>query len=339
MISNKDIEKAAIRHINLSGDMYSRLVYGEENSLEKYEFQKQVYTEENKVLQWLHKIGLSKPNLIEPRFRKLKKNQMYIYIVSLWGDVTVRKAILETLYTMRKKHKKMLIIGYWSDPAFDLQVFNGYDFDLLVTSQKGHEKRWKNVDFLHVPVASLGFIGKKFPKKNDCFSVGTYSQTRLRKIINSERQFRKQGINSFYCIAGMPASVNKTKAIKEIREYRQFPDVNFLNPDNTLEMCCSANVLLNISRLSESYETNPSYYAVMFNKKLLIDTDTIKETQYYNPKYMKIVDFTQENWLTPELSAWIKKVEKVDYHYSGEWEPAVFYRNIRELIMERKYEL
>lgn len=331
-MSFEDIDSAIIRHINLSGDMYSRLVYGEENNQEKYQFQKHVYHEKNLFIKWLGKIGKKEVNYIMPPFRALGKNQPYIYIVSLWGDVGVRKIILNRLLEMKKKHKKILIVGYWSDPGFELKTYDGYRFDLLITSQESHKKKWQNIKFLHVPVASFGLIGKKFTEKYDCFSIGAYSELRLNKIINSEVQFRKHGVNSYYCIAGMQPDTNQQKQIDKIRKYRDFPDRDFMAPDDTLKMCASSRVLLNISRLPKSYETNPSYYAVMFNKKLLIDSDEIKNSSYYNPEYMKVVDFTKPNWLTPALVRWIKKPERIDYHYNGEWEPEIFYQGVRELL-------
>jgi hypothetical protein len=332
-MSDEGINSAIIRHINLSGDMYSRLVFGEENNQEKYQFQKHVYQAKGLIYTYLKKIG-KKENYITPRFRKLNKNQSYIYIVSLWGDLAVRKTIIERLYKMKKKHGKILIVGYWSDPGFDLKAYDGYKFDLLLTSQEPHIRKWQNLKFLHVPVASLGLIDKKFSENYDCFSIGAYSELRLNKIINSEFQLHKQGINSYYCIAGMQQNTEQQKQIEKIKKYREFPDSDFMAPDDTLKMCASSRVLLNISRLPKSYETNPSYYAIMFNKKLLIDSDEIKKSTYYNPKYMKVVDFTKPNWLTPELARWIKTPEVIDYHYKGEWEPKVYYRGVRELLKE-----
>jgi hypothetical protein len=331
-VTNKDVDNAIIRHINLSGDMYSLLVYGEESEQEKYQFQKHVYKRKNLPTKFLESVGRKETNYIEPRFRKLSKNQPYIYIVSLWGDVSVRKKIIQRLNKMKKKHNKFLIVGYWTDPGFDLRAYDGYKFDLLITSQKPHTKKQKDLNFLHVPVASLGLIGKKFTESYDCFSIGAYSELRLSKIINSEEQFQKEGVKSYYCIAGMQPNNEQQKQVDKIKEYREFPDRDFMHPDETLAMCTSTRVLLNISRLPESYETNPSYYAVMFNKKLLIDSDEIKKSPYYNPKYMRVVDFTKSNWLTPELAKWIKTPERINYNYKGEWEPEIFYRGVRELL-------
>jgi hypothetical protein len=321
-----------IRHINLSGDMYSRLVFGEENEEGKYLFQKHLYVEKRPLVGWVEKIANKEANYIMPSFRELGKSKPYIYVVSLWGNVDERKAILRRLYEMKKKHGKILIVGYWSDPGFDLKAYDGYEFDLLIASHEPHTRKWQNIKFLHVPVASLGLIGKKPKEKYDCFSIGANSEVRLNKIINSETQFHKQGVNSYYCIAGMHPNKEQQKQIDKIRKYRKFPDHDFMAPDDTLKMCASTRVLLNISRLPKSYETNPSYYAVIFNKKLLIDSDEIKKTPYYDSKYMKIVDFTKPDWLTPALAEWIKTPERIDYHYKGEWEPEVFYRGVRGLL-------
>jgi hypothetical protein len=333
-MTNDEIDGAIIRHINLSGDMYSRLVFGEENEAEGYLFQKHLYIDNRLITRLLKRINKREPNYIMPRFRRLERKKAYIYVVSLWGNVSDRKSILKQLYAMKKKHKKMLIVGYWGDPGFDLDVYSGYDFDILVTSQEPHTKRWKNLHYLHFPVASLGLLGKKYDEKYDCFSIGTHTELRLEKIINSERQFHKNDINCFYCIAGMAPNEEQDKAIGKIRQYREFPDRDFMLPDETLPLCGETRVLLNISRLPNAYEASPSFYAIMFNKKLLIDSDEIKKNSYYNSQFMKVVDFTKKDWLTPELVRWIKTPEKIDYGYRGEWEASVFYQNIRNLLKE-----
>ncbi|HYF96514.1 MAG TPA: hypothetical protein VD947_00575 [Patescibacteria group bacterium] len=331
-MNDEDIKGATIRHINLSGDMYVRLVFGEENPQEKYLFQKHAYSEKRLFIKWLEKIGKMEVNYIKPNFRKLDKKQSYIYIVSLWGDVNIRKSILRRLYKMKKKHNKILIVGYWGDPGFDLDAYNGYNFDLLVTSQEPHMRRWKNLKYLHFPVASLGLLGKKHTEKYDCFSIGTHTELRLNKIINCEEQFHNQKVNSYYCVAGMQPSKQQQNRIDEIKKYRKFPDRDFMAPEDTLRLCASTRVLLNISRLPKAYEASPSFYAIMFNKKLLIDSDEIKKNPYYDPRYMKVVDFTKNDWLTPALAEWIKKPEKINYNYKGEWEPDVFYNNVRALL-------
>jgi hypothetical protein len=331
-MSNDEIDNAMIRHINLSGDMYSRLVFGEENEEEKYLFQKHLYVEKRSLVGWIEKIVKKEANYIMPSFRELDKSKPYIYVVSLWGSVDERKAILRRLYEMKKKHGKILIVGYWGDPGFNLDLYDGYDFDLLVTSQEPHMKRWKNLNYLHFPVASLGLLGKRFEEKYDCFSIGTHTELRLEKIINSEEQFHKNDIDCYYCLAGMTPNEQQDKRISRIRQYREFPNRDFMSPDETLPLCAQTRVLLNVSRLPNAYEASPSFYAIMFNKKLLIDSDEIKKNPYYNSKFMKVVDFAKKDWLTPELVKWIKKPEKINYGYKGEWEASVFYKNIRALL-------
>ena len=329
-----EIDSALIRHLNLSGDMYSRLVFGDENEQEGFLFQKHPYIEKRPIVKFLNKFLRKETNYITPSFRKLEKNKPYIYIVSLWGNVDERKSVIRRLYEMKKRHKKILIVGYWGDPGFNLDVYDGYEFDLLITSQQPHMERWKGLNYLHFPVASLGLLEQEYEEIYDCFSIGTYTDLRLEKILNSEEQFHKNNVNSYYCIAGMHQNEQQEKRINKIREYRKFPDQDFMMPDETLPLCAQTRVLLNISRLPNAYEASPSFYAIMFNKKLLIDSDEIKNNHYYNPKYMKVVDFTKKDWLTPELVKWIKKPEKIDYGYQGEWESSVFYKNIRSLLKE-----
>jgi len=59
-MNSEEIDNAMIRHINLSGDMYSRLVFGEENERKKYLFQKHAYIEKRPLVRWLEKIEKKK---------------------------------------------------------------------------------------------------------------------------------------------------------------------------------------------------------------------------------------------------------------------------------------
>lgn len=329
-----DIDNAQIRHINMSGDMYSRLVFGEEGEDGNYLFQKSAHVETGLPARFLNKIGKRKTNYLMPRFRKINRTDSYIYIVSLWGNIDERKSILRQLYKMRRKYGNILIVGYWGDPGFDLDAYEGYEFDLLITSQEPHTRRWDGLHYLHFPVASLGLLNERHKEKFDCFSIGTYSDLRLSKIINSEEQFHKFGIDCYYCISGMQPSDQQSKRIEKIKKHREFPDRDFMSPDENLKMCASTRVLLNISRLPEAYEASPSFYAIMLNKKLIIDSHEIKKNPYYDPNNMKIVDFTDPNWLTPTLAEWIKTSEEINYGYKGEWEPGVFYRSVRSLLKE-----
>lgn len=331
-MSGNEIDNAVIRHINLSGDMYSRLVFGEESRDKNFLYQKNLYIDERPLSKWLSKLTNREPNYIEPRFRKLDKSKSYIYVVSLWGNTEAKKLILRKLYEMKRKHGNILIVGYWGDPGFDLDVYDGYEFDLLVTSQEPHMRRWDNLHFLHFPVASLGLLNKNVEEKYDCFSIGTHTSLRLNKILSCEKQFHENDISCYYCIAGMNPDEQQEQQVAQVRQYRDFPDRDFMAPDDTLLLCKQTRVLLNISRLPDSYEASPSFYAIMFNKKLLIDTDEIKKNPYYDPRFMKVVNFESDNWLTPELVKWIKTPEKIDYGYKGEWEADVFYDNVRTLL-------
>ncbi len=335
-MSDEDIDSAIIRHINLSGDMYSLLVYGEESDKENYYFQKEKYIENRRFIKLFERLGLLKVNLIEPRFRKIDKSKKYIFIVSLWGDIAVRKKILQKLYEMKQKFGNIKIVGYWGDPAFDIKNYSNHKIDLLVTSHFPHAKEF-GASYIHLPVPTMDIKEENADILHDCFNIGNYTSLRLNKIINSEKQFKKFNIDCFWCIAGLNPNKEQQLEIDKISQYRKFPDSESMSAKETLKMATQVNVILNISRLSNSYETNPTYYSIIFNKKLITDTESIKKSPYYNPKYMKVVNYNNPNWLNEDLVKWMKKREKINYGYKDEWRPEVFYQKIRRLIQKKEY--
>jgi len=328
-----DYLDAEIRHINLSGGLYSRLVFGEEEPSEGNYFQTNPFEDPHK-----HNVLFQGSSVLEPRFRDVDPHRSYVYVVSLWGNVDLRRRVLDELARIKRKHHQIAIVGYWADPAFDMSPYDGYSFDLLVQSVAELASKWatKGVKTVHVPVASLN-VSAQSNVTHDAFSVGTATDLRLAKIVNSERQFRANDIDCYWCIAGPGVLEHHDAEVSAIQRYREFPDRVFMPPDETLSMASQVNVMLNISRLPDSYQTNPSYYAIMFNKKLLIDSDMIRDSAYFDSRFMKVVDFTGPAWLTPDLADWMKTTEEIDYGYDGEWEPRVFYRNIRQMLEESSH--
>lgn len=81
----------------------------------------------------------------------------------------------------------------------------------------------------------------------------------------------------------------------------------------------ASNVILEIVSDGKYGATFRYCEAVVYNIKLLTNNPNIVKYPFYNPRYMKL--FSKVEDIDVE---WIKKREKVDYHYNGEFSPKSF---------------
>lgn len=88
-----------------------------------------------------------------------------------------------------------------------------------------------------------------------------------------------------------------------------------------------ANCILELTQEGQTAQTLRYFEAVTLNKKLLTNNQNTKNLNFYNKKYMKISDFSEDDI---DFS-WIKKQEKVDFKYKNEFSPVKVLERIVEL--------
>lgn len=86
-----------------------------------------------------------------------------------------------------------------------------------------------------------------------------------------------------------------------------------------------SDVLLDITDGGQTALTLRPYEAIVYNKRLLTNNQSILDFEFYDPRYMRY--FTE---ITDEDIQWIKKKEKVEYNYKQQFSVLNIINNITE---------
>ena len=101
-------------------------------------------------------------------------------------------------------------------------------------------------------------------------------------------------------------------SVKDIMPYKE-----------ALEKTLKANCILEIVRPGQVGFTLRVFEAVVYNKKLLTNNESITEFPFYNSKYMRVFKKIDEiDW------KWVESKDEVDYHYDGSFSPLRFIEEI-----------
>lgn len=157
------------------------------------------------------------------------------------------------------------------------------------------------------------------PKENspiaDVFFAGK-AKDRLSKLVRIYDFLETNGIKCLFYITG----TNRKEEVK--RE-----GIKYLNKPITyyemLKLSVSSRCILEINQGDALGYSSRFLEAVMFNKKLITDNMYIKESKFYDPKYIQIID---DNEIID--AGFVINNNEVDYHYNDEFSPI----HILELI-------
>lgn len=108
---------------------------------------------------------------------------------------------------------------------------------------------------------------------------------------------------------------NKLGSVKNVEKRMQYPDI--------LKDVLQANCLLEVLRPEQTGVTLRYYEALCYNKKLLTNNKNIINLPFYNSQYMKV--FEKPSDIDCQ---WVRRREKVNYHYENEFSPVHFLEEI-----------
>lgn len=108
---------------------------------------------------------------------------------------------------------------------------------------------------------------------------------------------------------------------KEMLENVKYPDkiryyTEWKNYDEIQEEILKSNCILEILQENQHTQSVRYFEAIYYNKKLLTNNPDIVNLPYYDNRYMKY--FSKPEDIDLE---WIKKKEKIDYNYKGDFSP------------------
>ena len=285
----------------------------------------------SKIISTLRRIHLSKRvnNIIDLPFKgiwkcrlsevKFEKGIKY-YIIFTNGSIYPVKA--EFLVDLRKKYDVKLILfvkesydSPWSDRERYYQ--NAVGFDHIYTFDPNDAKKY-GFTYTELPY-SVFDIPSDGEIKYDIHFIGRNKGDRLTRLESVCDYFDSHGGVTMNCrIAGVPRNLRrKHTQISYTSRFVEYPEV--------VRQVQECNCILEI--LTGHFGATLRYYeAVCYNKKFLTTNKNVVNLPFYNPDYIHV--FADPEDIDCD---WVRKREKIDYHYDGRFSPSHFIDKIEKL--------
>lgn len=194
------------------------------------------------------------------------------------------------------------------------------EFDIVASFDKEDCARYGMLHFTD-PYAKRDISPDPGMSRNDIFFVGA-DKGRGNLLFDMEKKLSAEGVSTDFCVAGLPKKLS-VGGLRPIKSYMPY--------SVTLQHISASDCLLEVLCSGQNSASLRYYEAVVYNKKLLTNNPSLKDMQYYDPKFMK--SFRTLEDIDVE---WIKEKIDVDYHYNGEFSICKFFTDISTAWQEKK---
>ena len=252
-------------------------------------------------------------------FRFIKKSYWYPYVFrNTFKDdkpicfVCLRYPPVEYLKYLKSKYTNCKIVKLSRDLiSTQKHLYDEYSqakiFDLWMSYDKNDCAQYGFPHFDEFESKIDIPIGKNYPI-SDVFFVGR-AKNRLKLILDIYDKLTQGGIKCLFYIVG---AKDGEKAEREGVIYSEKP----MTYKEMLEMTVNSRCLLDINQKNAVGYTSRFLEAVMFNKMLITNCDSVKDCKYYDSKYIQIINSAED------VNVSLLNDDKVvDYHYDGEFSP------------------
>lgn len=252
---------------------------------------------------------------------KFKNDKPYCFVL------IDRRYSVDYLRYLKKKYPGCRIVLLHRDLRFvcermNPQLLTCKDIDLQMSFDRGESKKYGMPHFDEFESKIDVPISKKYPE-SDVFFAGK-AKNRLDKLMAIYECLTKEGIKCKYYLTGVEPS--KQISLPGI-EYAD----KFMSYKEMLYHSVNARCILDINQENADGYTSRFLEAVMFNKKLLTDNESVKSSEFYSSDNIQIIeDYTKIN------VDFIRSNKIVDYHYSGQFSPINLLYKIENLISKLK---
>ena len=209
----------------------------------------------------------------------------------------------------------------WARP-----MITKFPWDLVITYDKDDAEEF-DFSYMGCNIYSFDMDCKPSNNQSDIYFVGTEKAGRNRYVSELYNYFSVNNVNcNFHLMDRKYYAYKYIGKSKSGLEYHLFSRIKY---EEILADVLASNCVLEIVQKGQKAQTARYYEAVCANKKLLTNNHYIKELPFYNERYMKVFDDFGDIDIE-----WIKRKEKIDYGYNGEFSP-VRILGIIENILER----
>ncbi len=247
---------------------------------------------------------------------KLKKEQNYIFVINdqhpMLYSTEFLKFLKKTYNAKIVLNIKNMIVNKRYPIIFDNCEFEQYKgfFDLIITDEK------KDADLFglnYCPDPFSNMYLEEFKITSDlCFCGADKGRIELLKQIANDAIDRKIKID-FIMPEHNPYRLNGIQCDK------------WMSYNDVVRQDLMSNCILELMQPGQKSFTLRFEEAVCCNKKLLTNNQEVLKSKFYNPRYVQIFNNPRDiDW------EFVKKKEKVEYGYNGEFSAIRFFECIRE---------
>ena len=221
---------------------------------------------------------------------------------------------------MVKLHRDLIELWRRYMPEFTEEVCKEL-FDLRFTYDEQEARKYHAIPFsefeskIDIPVAD------HYPL-SDIFFAGL-AKDRLPRLMEAYRIFTSAGLRCSYYLTGVPQ-----------KDRIPFPGITYADKSmayrEMLYRTVNSRCVLEINQGGAVGYTSRFLEAVMYNKKLITDNVTIRNTKFYDPRYIQCVDDVRD--IRPEFVT--EDAGTVDYHYDNEFSPIHLIEQIDEALIK-----
>jgi hypothetical protein len=265
-------------------------------------------------------------------FTNLKFYQDEEYYFIIQNNALTKRFDLKQLLKISELDNCRLIY-YTFDPIEDRQsnmdIVRKIKFEKYITYSKLDAEKF-GWEFYQTPYSTIypELVNNKKQKiKYKIIFAGANPKSRIDFLNELFYKMENKQEDIFFNLVDINNENPKEMSSKQVQQWNQN---KFIPYKDLLKKTISSNVILEIA--SSSMHDSPSlryYEAIVYNKKLLTNVESIKNYPFYNPDSMKIfktIDDIDENILN-----WIDKEEEIDYGYDGRFSP----RNFLEFVSKK----
>lgn len=292
----------------------------------------------NKFLNIIKKVNLSrKINAVLPLPFKRKwydfkglgedKNTQYYCVALASSFLHVDTRMIKRLFKKQNMHLSILLLDPYDSntpvPKMTRKVLKKISFEHIYCYDK-NESEIYGFEYMGEHMFSNSVIQDIKPTTEyDLYFLGRFKSGRGSNVFELAKKMNEKGVN-FRCKMqitsfGMKEAKLNHLECEDIIEYFD----KFIIYKDVLRETAKANCILELIQDTKSDISLRYFEAVVFNKKLLTNNKVITELKYYNPKYMKV--FTSFDDIDFD---WIKKEERVDYGYKGDFSCKNFFDKV-----------
>ncbi len=243
--------------------------------------------------------------------------------VVLFTNEVLLQLSAENIKLMQQKQIKVVLLlidpisANYNTATAAKDMLEKVKFDLVLTFDPDDAKKY-GFEYYNTLYSKVTDNIPTTTKYDLCY-IGNIKERfdKIKQLLNNSK---KNNAHFFLKLAGCNKKEKKNlpseAVLKKILKYEEI-----------LKLTQESNCIFDMTQDGQKGVTFRYYEAIVYNKKLLTNNRAITEMPYYDERYIKFYDNIDDiDW------EWVKKQEKIDYGYKGEFSPINLLNNIESLL-------